>query len=202
MNFSKKNHSLSRHCTQNQSTIKCTLCKTIIITATFTLLFLLFQNCTVDVPERDDRPPKFSFIINGDGLDRTFDQDDDFERLKLNLRIGQTYQFAYIVSDSGGLKQVSYEVVRAENFNFDSPIELPWRPIYVEHTRRVDWLGDSENPLNGVVLQGSFEVLGPSDVGFFVFAASDYGGTTGARNSVFKTLTISVDDHVTEVINL
>lgn len=99
-----------------------------------------------------------------------------------------------------GLKQASYEVVRSENYRFDCPIVLPWRSVYIQYTRRVDWLGDIENPLGGVLLKGSFEVVGPAAEGFLLFYGSNYGATDGPRTSVFETLMVAVGNHASEVI--
>ncbi len=73
-------------------TTKNTLLKIKKYSAVFLLLFSI-TSCTVDVPDSDTVPPKFSFKITGDGFDQTFNQDTDFSGFQLNLRQGATYDF-------------------------------------------------------------------------------------------------------------
>jgi len=52
------------------------------------LSLLLSFSCETDIPETDTTLPTFSLKIDGDGFDRTFIQDDNFESKQLNTYIG------------------------------------------------------------------------------------------------------------------
>lgn len=168
------------------------------------LLFFIvtFSSCEVDVPDTDTTPPQFSFLIKGDGLNRTFDQDDDFTSFQLNLRNGASYDFVLIASDAGGLAQMTWQIV-PEYYDFEDPIALPWTSTMTSPlNRRIQWLGDRDNALTGTTLSGTFRVNGQNVGNAFRFLAKDFGGRTGTPNTFSVELNLYIGDHETKVIGL
>ncbi len=167
----------------------------------FAGILMMLTSCETEVPASDVTPPKFSFSIKGDGLNRTFDQDTDFTSFDLNLRNGARFDFVLIASDAGGLAEMSWELAASENYVFDDPIELPWTSMQISQlTRRIEWRGDRNNPVTGTTLSGSFTVNGPNIAGIFRFLAKDFGGSSGTPNQFSADLDLYVGDHDSEVI--
>ncbi len=167
----------------------------------FTGILMMLTSCETDVPETDVTPPNFSFSIKGDGLNQTFNQDTDFTSFQLNLRNGAKFDFVLIASDAGGLAKMSWDLAAPENYVFDDPIELPWTSTEISPlTRRIEWVGDRNNPLTGTTLSGSFTIDGSNIAGHFRFLVKDFGGSEGTPNQFYAELLLYVGDHDSEII--
>lgn len=172
----------------------------------FTIILIAFSviSCQTTIPETDTLPPKFSLRISGDGFDRTFTQDDNFEHMQLNLRENTNYDVIFSGVDEGGLAHLEF-IVYPRSFIIQRPIPAGWRTEdFTFLQKRYFWLGNRSAPLTGTVYNNVFKTEAVSDptrqIGHFIkIFASDYGGTRRAANSVSKELQIVVGQFRTEV---
>ncbi|HEA29254.1 MAG TPA: hypothetical protein ENH91_04560 [Leeuwenhoekiella sp.] len=187
---------------------------------TSTSLFLAFLSltivsCTVDVPEIDTVPPAFSFQIQGDGFRHTFESDDDLTSLRLNLKKGAVYQFTYIGSDAGGLRDLlwNYQDDLVSDAQIEISDELPmgwYQTTRYEHDFEfypfvdgIRFQGDIANPLSGSAISGTFSFNSYSQDSYpntFDFIARDFGGLRDEPNIVISQLSILLGDHPTELV--
>ncbi len=180
-------------------TTKNTLFKIKKYSAVFLLLFSI-TSCTVDVPDSDTVPPKFSFKIIGDGFDQTFNQDTDFSSFQLNLRQGATYDFILSGSDGGGVKQIQWQYAH-DYVEFTDPITSPWVQSTISPLSSViNWFGERSNPVSGSILAGTIAVEGNQISHEFIFMVKDFGGESGDTNTIYASLNIYSANHPTEII--
>ncbi|MFD2563635.1 hypothetical protein [Aquimarina rubra] len=180
--------------------------KTLIVTKLkrilFALVILLFVSCETDIPETDITAPTFTFNISGDGFNRTFNQDDDFSRLQLNLRTDTEYDFIYSGADSGGVERISWQYPH-DYIEFSTDIPAPWQNTAATFLSSIIfWDGDETNPTTGNILAGKLVTNGESVSIAFSFLVKDFGGLDGVSNTTEKTLNIYIDEQNTEVIGL
>ena len=169
------------------------------------LFCIAFQSCETEIPERDNTAPEFTFKITGDGFDHTFDQNTDFANIQLNLKHDAEYNFIYTGSDQGGVKLIQWQLPGSDYIEFDDVIPSPWTDTSISPINRIiEWEGDASNPLTGNILAGTFESNSPDGTTSiaFRFLISDFGGESGAENTVSRELTILIADHSTEIVNL
>jgi len=163
----------------------------------------IFYSCETEIPDTDSVPPTFIFRISGDGFERDFNQDTDFESFQLNLRTGVEYDFAYSVGDDGGLKN-AFWYYNSELVEFITPIPTDWKVLPSGLGSVLAWQGDSANPLTGTILAGTFKINNKYDgllVHNFQFWVQDFGGATDMTNDAIGYLNIATDNHPTAVIN-
>tara|TARA_R110002096_G_C14176134_1_gene686404 strand:+ start:105 stop:506 length:402 start_codon:yes stop_codon:yes gene_type:complete len=113
------------------------------------LLLIVVQSCETEIPETDVTPPQFTFRITGDSFDYTFDQDDDYESILLNLKNGTSYNFIYTGSDDGGVKTIQWKIPPSDYIEFGSAINSPWTISDSPPSKIIEWQGDINNPLTG-----------------------------------------------------
>lgn len=167
------------------------------------VLFLVLTslNCTVDLPETDNTPPKFSFQITGDGFNQTFDQDTNFNSMQLNLRQGSTYDFILTGSDAGGVKQIQWQYAH-DYIEFTNPISSPWiKSTNSSLSSVINWYGDRTDPLSGNILAGKIVAEGDLVSHEFFFTVTDFGREDGNTNTITISLNILNGKHNTEVIS-
>ncbi|MBJ2173220.1 hypothetical protein JBL43_03170 [Aureibaculum sp. A20] len=107
-----------------------------------------FQSCDTDIPPTDTDPPTFSFKIKGEGFERTFTQDDDFESFQLNLTAGASYEIDYIGLDTGGLEYMGM-VFSYGHFEIVGSLPTDWEDYNNGFNRWFRWNGDANNPITG-----------------------------------------------------
>lgn len=164
------------------------------------IALISFQSCTVDIPELDDTPPKFSFQITGDGFNHTFNQDSDFNNIQLNLRQGATYDFILTGSDAGGVKQIQWQYAY-DYVEFSDPIPSPWTQTTTSPLSSViNWFGDASNPLSGNILAGKMVSEGNQVSHELFFMVKNFGGESGNSNTTYASLNVYSADHTTEII--
>ncbi|WP_158849444.1 hypothetical protein [Algibacter sp. L1A34] len=171
----------------------------------FLLIFLLItaQSCETDIPETDNIPPTFSFRITGDGFEYVFDQDTDYDNIQLNLKHDAEYDFIFSGSDNGGVKLIEWQLPDDDFIEFDSTVSSPWTVTNVSSINKIiKWEGNSNNPLTGNILAGTFESNGENISDTFRFFVSDFGGESGVSNTTSKELTIYIGEHDTEIVSL
>ena len=163
----------------------------------------LFQSCDTDIPPTDTEPPTFSFKIKGEGFERTFTQDDDFENIQLNLTAGAAYEIDYIGVDAGGLKYMSMEFPYG-NFDIIGTLPNDWEDDNNGFKRWFYWNGDSNDPKTGSLISKgtiiAMELSANEGIGgSFYFDLRDYGGQSGSSNQTVKQLNTYLAQHPTEV---
>lgn len=164
-----------------------------------TLLLIVTYSCETEIPDNDTTPPQFSFKITGDGFDYTFNQDDDFENVILNLKNGTSYDFIFIGSDDGGVKTIQWQIPPSDYIEFGSAINSPWT-MSDPPARLIEWQGDDNNPLTSNLLVGDFEANGEDVRVNFYFFVSNFSGENTAR-AVSKRLRLNIDNHnTTEIV--
>lgn len=171
----------------------------------FLLGFLLItaQSCETDIPVIDDVPPTFTFRITGDGFEHTFNQDSDFTNIQLNLKHDAEYDFILSGSDNGGVKLIQWQLPGDDFIEFDSTVSSPWTVTNISSINKIiKWEGNSNNPLTGNILAGTFESNGENISISFRFLISDFGGESGVSNTTSKELTIYIGEHDTEIVSL
>jgi|TARA_R110000744_G_scaffold24518_3_gene61394 hypothetical protein len=187
----------------------CLASKTSILLCTL-FSFLLFTNCETDIPETDTTPPTFSFKISGDGFERTFTQDDDFDTFELYLKNNTTYNFLFTAGDAGGLRTMEWDIEPKSLVEFLEPIEAPWSivPNSFSDTMWIRWTEtDRNNAKTGELLTGNFKC----PVEFqnqqmynmsFLFTVGDFGGDSGPSNTTSKRLHIVISNQNTAVFDI
>lgn len=164
------------------------------------LLIVLMQNCVVDVPPEDPDPPTFSFRIIGDGFDHTFTQDTDFNNITLMLRFGVKYEFTFMGYDGGGMDHMGWYTVHSGHMEIDPTLHGDWNFYDNIGSTTLEWYGDTNNPLTGSILRGTFTTEGSTvSNGTFRFTAEDYGGESGRSNSVTEDLQVFFGAHSTRI---
>ena len=177
----------------------------IIILFIFTTL-----SCETDIPETDTTPPTFSFKISGDGFERTFTQDDDFDSFELYLKNNTSYNFLFTAGDSGGLRIMEWDIEPKSLIEFLEPIEAPWVivPNSFSEAMRIRWTEtDRDNAKTGQLLSGNFrcpvELQNQQMYNMnFLFTAGDFGGTSGPSNTISKRLRIIISNQDTGVYDI
>ncbi|MHA7059320.1 hypothetical protein ACWGOQ_0018985 [Aquimarina sp. M1] len=166
------------------------------------LIMLLCISCETDIPETDATAPTFTFNISGDGFNRTFNQEDDFSSLQLNLRADTEYNFIYSGADSGGVERISWQYPH-DYIEFSTEIPTPWEQATTTFLSSIIfWDGDETNPTTGNILSGKLVTNGDGVSISFSFLVSDFGGLDSISNTTEKTLTLYIDEQNTEVIEL
>ena len=168
-----------------------------------TLITFLFQSCDTDIPPTDTEPPTFSFKIKGEGFERTFTQDDDFENIQLNLTAGAAYEIDYIGVDAGGLKYMSIEFPYGD-FDIIGTLPNHWEDDNNGFSRWFYWNGDSNDPKTGSLISKATIITKQVSAndgigGSFYFVLRDYGGQSGSANQTVKQLNTYLGQHPTEV---
>ena len=167
------------------------------------LLALGTQSCETEIPITDTVDPAFNFQITGDGFNRTFDQETDFNRIQLNLRENTAYQFTYTGTDDGGVELIQWQADTAGNIIFETPIDRPWTAFDISPlSKMIEWRGFRNNPYTGSVLAGRFRTNQGNVSKVFRFYVRDFGGARGVSNTSEGTLSLSIGNHATQVINL
>ncbi len=168
-----------------------------------TLIFVILiglQSCTVDIPDSDTTPPQFSFRITGDGFDQTFDQNTDFHSFQLNLREDAEYDFILTGSDTGGVKEITWQYPH-DYIEFVDPISSPWTVTRTSGlSSQISWQGDFTNAITGNILTGKFKPNGELVAFSFDFGVKDFGGQSGTVNSFFASLNLFSGNHNTEIV--
>lgn len=166
------------------------------------VLSLVFASCETEIPETDTTPPTFRFEITGDGFNRAFTEDDNFTNLQLNLKSNATYDLIFSGGDQGGLRRLQMELP-FDYIDFQTDINSPWQLTDNGFTTTLSWNGDEDNPITGFVFTGTVVISGENVFSNFYFRAEDYGGESGPPFNISEgTLTISIADQQTELINL
>lgn len=130
---------------------------------TFLLLIIclpLISGCDVEeIPEDDDTPPGFLFSISGPGGSNSFNQEDDFENLQLNIKAEGSYDFSLLGTDAGGVKEVTFQFGAYDDFEVYEiePSEVTNETAGL--SRFLTLAGDAENAKTGLSLSGGMEVL-------------------------------------------
>ncbi|MTI23176.1 hypothetical protein E1176_19255 [Fulvivirga sp. RKSG066] len=159
------------------------------------LLFIGTTSCDVEeIPEVDDIPPTFTFSISGPGGAYSFNQDDDFENLQLNILAGATYRFAFIGSDEGGVSIHEFSIAPYDNFNLSDLVPSTANDEVIGLSRSIRQLGDRSDPKTSLTLSGQIEVLPlgsneslSTEIGLYV---RDFGGASRDYNSTSARLQI------------
>jgi len=175
--------------------MKTTLKLSTLFTIAVSALFL--GGCELEeIPNRDTTPPGFTFQIKGDGYDRTFDQDTDFDRFQLNLRRDQVYEITFIATDEGGVQLVQWFTGGSDYFRPAPPVSSPW--IYRDGLQSVvQWQGNRGNPYSGAIFKGDFIARGGNIGSLFKFYISDFGGRNGVPNSISRDMNVYFSDRPT-----
>ena len=164
------------------------------------IALLLIYSCVSEVPETDTSPPEFTFKITGDNFDYTFNQDDDYDNIVLNLKNGSNYEFIYTGFDDGGVEIIQWKIPPSDYIEFGSVINSPWFITEEPSSKIIEWHGDIDNPLTGNVLLGNFEALGEDVRVNFYFFVRNFSGVN-ASNAVSKRLRLNIDNHnSTEIV--
>ncbi len=174
----------------------------------YTLIALIsysITSCETDVPDTDMIAPTFSLKITGDGLDRTFTQDDNFANLQLNLRAGASYNFILAGVDAGGVRQIQFQYSPIST-PINTPIPSPWTESNNGFTSVIRFNGDRTNAITAQVLSGTFTAtLGSESIisDVIYIRVEDFGGESGPPfNSTEGVLNITIAEQPTAVINL
>jgi len=185
---------------KNPIKIKKSILRNIILPMLIIITFFC-QSCDTEIPPTDTDPPTFAFRITGDGFERTFTQDDDFESFQLNLKDDQEYDFIYSPGDTGGLKTAQIHYI-TDYFELETDVPAAWTLLSRGLSSTLLWQGDVNNPFTGTILNGTFRVNRDNDlVSFNIdFDVRDFGGESGSSNQTFKSLNILVGQHATEIV--
>ncbi|TMM52219.1 hypothetical protein FEE95_21265 [Maribacter algarum] len=161
------------------------------------------QSCETEIPPEDITPPEFSFQINGDGFYHVFDQDSDYDNIRLELKAGATYDFTYTVFDEGGLAGAYWsreDVWKIRTTFRGQPL---WSNYYGHNGiyGSINWSGDRSNPVSGATVTGFFEVRDEGyDTTSFTFSAVDFGGDDEMLNRIQKRLRVRISDGPTRIL--
>ncbi len=167
------------------------------------LVIIGMQSCETEIPIEDDIPPKFSFRVTGDGFDHTFNQDTNFNSIRLMLRRGVTYDFVYAGSDEGGMDRIEWNAIHLGRVSIDPPTGGPWIYSHLAGSySSLHWNGDRNNPVTGSAVAGSFTTQGSGNDATFRFTLEDFGGEVRVPNNILKDLTIYIGAHNTRIQDL
>lgn len=162
---------------------------------------LVLIGCVAQIPNIDTEDPTFHFRITGDGFNREFDQDTDFDSFQLNLREGAEYDFIFRGADNGGVKQIQWQF-NTNYVDLETTIANPWIVNIEGLSNFVNWFGDSADPITGMVLGGTFRARGNLESHRLIFMVKDFGGVSSTENTIFRRLNILPGDHNTEIVDL
>lgn len=168
-----------------------------------TLLAVGLQSCETEIPPEDPTPPKFSFQLIGDGFNHTFNQDTDFDNIRLMLHRYTTYDFIFSGSDDGGVERVQLAIEHSGGLIMDFRIPAPWTQFSNTPYQIIQWNGNRNNPLDGAAIGGNFRLTDYRDIITFKFTVSDFGGNARRPNTISKELSVSLGNvHRTRIKNL
>ena len=179
---------------KNQNSISKTISFSMLI-----ILVFIFQSCDTEIPVTDIEKPTFSFQLKGNGINRTFTQDDDFDTFQINLTTDASYDFVYAAGDLGGLKLAQMQFPD-EYVQFETEIPDSWITWTGGLSRYFEWRGDVSNPTTGTVLTGTFKVIGNNVSLNMILGQTDFGGESGRSNAIFRGLNIYIGQHPTKII--
>jgi len=169
----------------------------------FLLVAIFIVSCDTDVPETDTIDPTFSIKITGDGFDRTFTQEDNFDNLQLNLRVGVSYDFILAGVDAGGVRHIQFQYSPIST-PISTPIPSAWTESNNGFTSVIRFSGYRNDAITAQILTGSFTpTLISEDILFetFYIRVEDFGGESGPPFNITEAvLDISIANHPTEVI--
>ena len=166
--------------------------KTLIKILAFSMIITL-ASCRATIPESDTTAPTFRLKITGDGFDRTFTQNNDFNSFQLNLKSDTEYEFVFTVNDRGGVRRASMTYAR-EYVDVTSPLPSTWTensssPL----TNNLVWTGNRSDPYRIAQYAGKFRTSGDLVGSTIDIETSDFGGSSGlAGNSTNARLNIFV----------
>lgn len=164
------------------------------------MVFALFS-CDTDVPDTDTTPPTFSLRVTGDGFDRTFTLDNNFDTGELKLKNGTMYNFALSGIDQGGVKQIQFQMP-TDYIQLADEVPAPWVETQAGLSTTVTWNGDRNNALTAGLLSGGFEAAGDNIFSTLYIRVEDFGGDAGTSNVIDVTINIHIDNHDTEFFEL
>lgn len=163
-----------------------------LIKISFVALILFgLQSCETEIPPEDPTPPEFSFQITGEGVNYTFNQNTDFDNIKLNLKKDASYDFTFTGSDSGGVAHIQWSILPGGYTNVVSSVPSPWVRTYANDNEHFRWSGDRSNPLTGSILSGRLTAPYDRFRVVFRFVVTDFGGESRRPNTITKELNIS-----------
>ncbi len=159
---------------------------------------LVLVSCDTEIPLEDNSSPEFSFRIYGDGFDRTFDQDTDFESFQLNLKDGKVYDFVFSAGDPGGVELTQMQISAGLNLPLQTKVPKTWthRPGYETF---IEWRGSRSRPVTGAILTGKFRAIGNNAGVSIRFFISGFGSQRGPRNSTSEELYVYLKDQPTGI---
>lgn len=164
------------------------------------LMVALTQSCETEIPSEDLTPPEFSFQITGDGFNRTFNQDTDFDSFQLNLKDGARYSYIFSGGDQGGVERIQWFIKGSDYITLLEPVSGPWSLRNSILQDIVEWRGNRSDPLTGSVISGNFRADGGNISMVFGFNVVDFGGESGRRpNRIYKELNLYIGNHPTEI---
>ncbi|MEM7186065.1 MAG: hypothetical protein AAF466_05340, partial [Bacteroidota bacterium] len=146
--------------------------------------------------------PTFRLKITGDGFDRTFTQNNDFNSFILNLKSDTNYEFVFTVNDRGGVRNASLTYSR-DYIDVTSPLPSTWSensgsPL----TNNLVWSGNRSDPYRIAQYAGTFRTSGDLVGSSIDIEAIDFGGSSGlAGNSTNARLRIYIaNGQATEIV--
>lgn len=169
---------------------------------------VITQGCETEIPTTDETPPTFSFRVRGDGFDRTFNQNTNFDSFILNLRNGATYSFTLIGSDAGGVERIQWFIPTNSTSTNNLQVRLyplpsPWDYRNTGPLESVlEWIGDRSNPLTGGAIESTFRTHRDNSSLPLRFVVADFGGRRTSPNRILKVLTVAIGNHATRIRNL
>jgi len=167
----------------------------------FLLLNISLFSCETEIPDTDTTPPTFSIKITGDGFERTFSQDDNFDSFQLFLKTNQEYDILFSGTDQGGVKLVQLQYPK-DYINFTTEVSDPWADVNVSGlSNMLNWQGNQDSPLTAGIFVGKFIPTGINIGAEFNIYVQDFGGESSNYNSISKYLNIMIGNHDTEVHN-
>jgi hypothetical protein len=155
------------------------------------VLLVGLAGCATMIPVTDDVPPRLELAVRGPGIGRQVMTNPPRETWSgpggaqlFDLQRDTTYDFTFVVSDSGGVARAHLRM----------PAELEvsgLTPAAATNTadglqRRLVLAGDRADPRTGLVISGSFRTPRSGVVAFrFQAEGDDFGGTAARTNQRF-----------------
>ena len=157
---------------------------------------VLVTNCGTTIPARDTVEPTFIFHIQGDGLNDDINENFDFDNKVLYLRRNARYRVVYSIVDSGGLKEMYWELPSSRVIALSEragsgiwTIQNSGSPF----RDRYKWTGDSLNPVrNGIVSYRRVDAIGGPLDGTVPNYEMDFTITDLLGNTTNKTLIVRI----------
>lgn len=161
------------------------------------LIAFTFMSCEVDIPDVDVEAPTFTFQISGPGINKTYDQDDDFSSFQLNLLENVNYTFTYTGADQGGVKKIRWQTPQDDIHTHSNLSPAGINIINLSPFSRILELeGNISNPLSGLVMNGKLkmaDIPAYNSIAFkWRFFIQDFGGASGASNSTFAEMNMAL----------